>query len=396
MKHSEMSTGILRSYLDGQLDSEGADAAGQHIETCSACQDELVVLRECAASVHASIDQLPRLSGARDAGAAATAWAAFQREREQVMDTEQSRWSLWKVSTLACGGFAVSLLVVLLIWAPARLWAEELLSVFRVQHFTVLELDPSMGNGLQNNQLVNQAVSRVLSDEVTVTQSPQKPQPVDDAAMASQLAGFPVQLLSGHTPSALLLEGGAGAEMKLDHDRLQSILDEAGRGDLHVPESVDGAIISMHIPAGIMAFYGNCGDRAKNEPQAAGDAKPQAADATCVSLTEVPSPSVSAPQGIHPDEIAQTALQFLGMSAKDAAGFTQTVDWTSTLVLPVVRGQSSYEQMRVNGNDGVLLRPQRGQPADRFTLMWVSDGIVYALNGTGDDTAALNLAAQLN
>ncbi|HEV2709454.1 MAG TPA: zf-HC2 domain-containing protein [Edaphobacter sp.] len=396
MKHSELDIGVLRSYLDGELDAGIADAVGQHMETCGECQAELAVLRERAASVHTGMDQLPRLSGARDASAAATSWATFQTKRERVMEAEQSRWSLLKVSTLACVGFAVSLLVVLLVWAPARVWAQELLSVFRVQHFTVLELDPSVGNGLQNNQLVNQAVSRVLSDEVTVTQSPQKPQPVADAAMASQLAGFPVQLLSGHTPSTLLLEGGAGAEMKLDRDRLQSTLDEAGRGDLHVPESVDGAIISVHIPAGIMAFYGNCGDRANNEPQAAGEAKPQAADATCVSLMEVPSPSVSAPQGIHPDEIAQVALQFLGMSAKDAAGLTQTVDWTSTLVLPVVRGQSSYEQVRVNGNDGVLLRPQRGQPADRFTLMWVSDGIVYALNGTGDDTTALNLAAQLN
>jgi hypothetical protein len=285
---------------------------------------------------------------------------------------------------------------VLLVWAPARVWAQELLSVFRVQHFTVLELDPSMGNGLQNNQLVNQAVSHVLADEVTVTQSPQKPQLIADATTASERAGFPVQLLSGHTPTALLLESGAGAEMKLDRDRLQSILDEAGRNDLHVPESVDGAVVSVHIPAGIMAFYGNCGDRAKNGPQAAGDAKSQPADATCVSLMEVPSPTVSAPQGVHPDQIAQVALQFLGMSATDAANFTQTVDWTSTLVLPVVRGQSSYEQVRVNGNDGVLLRSEHGHSADKFTLMWVGDGIVYALNGTGDDTTALNLAAQLN
>jgi hypothetical protein len=72
------------------------------------------------------------------------------------------------------------------------------------------------------------------------------------------------------------------------------------------------------------------------------------------------------------------------------------VDWTSTLVLPVVRGQSSYEQVSVNGNDGVLLRHQNQQRASSFTLMWVGDGIVYALNGTGDDTTALNLASQLN
>jgi hypothetical protein len=404
MKHSELNTGILRAYLDGQFDlgkpfQVEQHTIKQHIEGCAKCQAELIVLGDRATSVRAGIDQLPQLSGIWHTGNTATAWAAFQRKREQSMENKQSKWSLWQMWTLAGGGFAVTVLAVLLTSAPVRAWAESLLTIFRVEHFTVLELNSTMGNGLQNNQLLNQAVSRVLSDEVTVTQSPQRPQPVADVATASQLAGFPVQLLSGQTPATLLLESGAGAQMRLDSDRLQSILDEAGRSDLHIPGSVDGAIVSVRIPAGIMALYGNCGDaatRIEGDHQARSNAKGQPADASCISLAEVPSPSVSAPQEIHPDQIAQVALQFFGMSADDAANFTQTVDWTSTLVLPVARGQSSYEQVHVNGNEGVLLRPQGRQLTSSFTLMWVGDGIVYVLNGRGDDTTALNLASQLN
>ena len=48
--------------------------------------------------------------------------------------------------------------------------------------------------------------------------------------------------------------------MKLDRDRIQSILDEAGRSDLQIPSSVDGATVGVRVPAGVMAFYGNCGD----------------------------------------------------------------------------------------------------------------------------------------
>ena len=94
-------------------------------------------------------------------------------------------------------------------------------------------------------------------------------------------------------------------------------------------------------------------------------------------------------------QIAQVALQFLGMSANDAANFTQTVDWTSTLVLPVVRGESKYEQVHVNGNEGALLRAANQNQSGHFSLMWVDNGIVFALNGTGDDTTAINLASQL-
>ena len=94
----------------------------------------------------------------------------------------------------------------------------------------------------------------------------------------------------------------------------------------------------------------------------AGETSGQEADTTCVSLFEIPSPIVSAPQEIDPAQIAQVALQFLGMSANDAANFTQTVDWTSTLVLPVVRGESKYEQVHVNGNEGALLRAGKSEP----------------------------------
>jgi hypothetical protein len=231
-----------------------------------------------------------------------------------------------------------------------------------------------------------------------------------------------------------------GMNMKLDGDRLQSILDEAGRSDLRIPASVDGAVIGVRVPPGVMAFYGNCGDVASRmmgqaganpdtrNPSASpdhnvvvhlgsadktvsesgveiqarharrvsvGETSGQEADASCVSLFEIPSPIVSAPQEIVPAQIAQVALQFLGMSANDAANFTQTVDWTSTLVLPVVRGESKYEQVQVNGNEGALLRAANQNPSGHFSLMWVDNGIVFALNGTGDDTTAINLASQL-
>lgn len=402
MKHSELNTGILGAYLDGQLAGGQASPAepqsmNQHIEACPECQAELKTLRDLATGVRGSLDHLPHGSPVADADRTAAAWAAFQRTREHSTEGEQSRWSLWQTWSLASAGLAVAVIAVLLTLAPVRAWAESFLAIFRVQHFTVFELNPAVANGLQNNQLFNQTMSHIFSDEVTMTQAPQKPQPVADAATASKLAGFPVHLLADQTPIALLLESGAGAQMKLDRDRLQSILDGAGRSDLQIPGSVDGAIISVRIPAGIMAFYGNCGDAA-TRLAAGARSNPQSppADATCLSLMELPSPTVSAPREIDPRPIAQVALQFLGMNASDAASFTQTVDWTSTLVMPVVHGESSYEQLHVNGNEGVLLRPKGPEPTGHFTLMWVDNGIVHALNGTGDDTTELNLASQLD
>src|SRR6202012_1265193 len=320
-------------------------------------------------------------------------------KREDWMENHQSRWSLGRQLSLAGAVLGAVAVVLVLTVAPVRAWAESLLGIFRVERFTVLEIDPSAlkGNALQNNQLLNQTISRVLSDEVTITQKPQKPQPVADAATASKAAGFTVQLLPGETPSTLLLESGAGMQMKLNRDRIQSILDEAGRSDLQIPSSVNGATVGVRVPAGVMAFYGNCGDVASGmgfySPNGGNNGKEP--DASCISLVELPSPVVSAPQDIDPAQIAQVALQFMGMSANDAANFTQTVDWTSTLVLPVERGKTKYEQVHINGNEGALIGSTYQAPAGHYSLMWVDNGIIFGLGGTGDDTTAINLASQL-
>jgi hypothetical protein len=399
MTHAE--TGTLRAYLDGQLDAGEVSAVEQHLQSCALCQAQQTTLRGHAALVRDGFDRLPGLSHAGDTTAA---WAAFEKKREDWSDLGRSRWALpqsWgQRLSLAGAGLAVAAVVLVLTVGPIRAWAEGLLAIFRVERFTILEIDPATlkGNRLENNQLLNQAISRVLSDEVTVTQKPQRPQLIADAASASQAAGFPVQLLPGETPTSLLLESGAGMQMKLNRDRLQSILDEAGRSDLSIPQSVDGATIGVRLPAGVMAFYGNCGDRAARmvgNAAKSGEPSGQAADATCISLLELPSPIVSAPQEIDPAQIAQVALQFMGMSANDAASFTQTVDWTSTLVLPIIRGKSTYKQVHVNGNEGALVRPVNPAQASHYALMWVDDGIVYGLSGSGDDTTAINLASQL-
>ena len=396
MNHHELNTETLRAHMDGQIAGDRASAVSQHIDSCTQCRAELKILKGNAATVRAGLDRLPNFLSVSDAESTSVAWSSFQGRRDPVNEKAQAKWSAWRVWTLAGEGLVVVGLLAVLLVAPIRSWAEQLLSIFRVEHFTVLEINAANMKGTQDSQVLNQAVSRVMSNDVSVTQARQEPRLIADAGTATKLTGFPVRLLADQTPSALFFESGEGAQMRLDRDRLQSILDEAGRGDLQIPDSVDGAIVGIRIPAGILALYGDCGNRAARiQGQVQANGQVEEGDATCVSLLELPSPEVSAPQQLNPGPIAQVALQFLGMSPNDAANFTQTVDWTTTLVLPVARGESTYEQLPVNGNEGVLLRGKGPKASPGYTLMWVDNGIVYCLNGTGDDTTALSVASQL-
>jgi hypothetical protein len=399
MNHNGFNTGILRASIDGEYDSAKAAELGEHVESCAECQAKFKALKANAAGVREGLDRLPDMPDGWSAGGAAVAWAAFQTQKlpEEI---ERSGWYVWRGWSMAGAGIVIVAVALLFTLAPVRSWAESFLAIFRVEHFTVLEVNPDTmkAKGLNDEGFFNQTVGRMLSDEITVTDAPRMPVPVADAATASRLTGFNVQLIAGDTPAALLFRSGATAQMKLDRDRLKSILDEAGRNDLQIPESADGAVLGVHVPAGILAFYGDCGDMAASAQGKIGqrpDGLVRRGDDTCVTLVELRSPSVSAPPQLDPAQIAQVALRFVGMSASDATSFTQTVDWTSTLVLPVVRGESSYEKVQVAGNDGVLLRTSGQKTTGHFNLLWVDSGVLFSLSGTGDDTTALNLASQL-
>ena len=382
MKHSEVDTGMLRADLDGEVNAESRMALDEHVLVCGDCQGVVETLKLQAASVRAGMEYLPQ-AARTDAGAV---WSRLRMRMSESDAQHQIRWSPLRTWSLAAAVVVAVAAVLVITVAPIRGWAEDLLSIFRVEHVAVLDINAGSIKGLENDTVFNQAMSRFISEEVTVTQAPQKPQPVADAATAAKIAGFDVHLLAGQTPASLTVRSTITAQMKLDRDRIQSIVDEAGRSDLQIPASVDGAIIGLRIPAGVMASYGNCGPNDTD-----GSAAPE--DATCVKLSELPSPSASAPKDVDPAAIAQVALQFAGLSATEAANFTQTVDWTSTFVLPVLHGQATYEKVNVGGNDAVLLRPRLS--GSRFNLLWVDNGILYSLMGTGDDTTALNLASQI-
>jgi hypothetical protein len=342
------------------------------------------------AAVREAMDDLPQAANVNvDA-----AWTRLGARMHEAGDPKPVLWTPIRALWVGSAGAVVVAAVLVITVAPIRAWAENVLSIFRVEHVAVVDINSASMKGLENDASFNQAMTRIISEEVTVTQAPQKPQFVEDSATATKLAGFEVHLIARKKPSTLLVRNTITAQMKLDRDRLQWIVDEAGRSDVRIPASVDGAVIGIRVPAGIMASYGNCGDAVArlsgaNQPSA----EPVSEDETCVKLNELPSPTASAPQDLNPAELAQVALQFAGLSAAEAANYTQTVDWTSTFVLPVLHGQAKYEQVNVNGNQAVLLRPRLS--ATRFNLIWVENGILYSLMGTGDNTTALNLAEKI-
>jgi len=70
------------------------------------------------------------------------------------------------------------------------------------------------------------------------------------------------------------------------------------------------------------------------------------------------------------------------------------VDWSSTLVVPIPRNSSSYENVSVDGIEGTLITETLSQ-GNRYSLLWIKNGVIHSLMGHGSSSDALTLAASL-
>ena len=241
-------------------------------------------------------------------------------------------------------------------------------------------------------------MGQLLSNSTTVTQKPGKPQTAADATQASQLSGFNVRLPQGKTPTRISVLGAAAFSFTIDRAKAQALLNEGGRSDLVLPASIDGEVISAKIPAAVSVAFGTCpeptSDEAAADMHAGGSSGRIYAD--CVILAEIPSPTVDAPADVNISQLAQIGLEFTGMSTEQAAAFTKSVDWTSTLVIPIPKNAATYRQIPVDGVTGTLIeRPADDAP--QFALIWIKDGIVYSIGGLGSNSQqAIDMANSLH
>src|SRR5215469_16568028 len=327
--------GILRARLDGELGGSELEAVNHHLAACADCGSRFEKLR---AETTRTQDLLASLASGESERSPAVAYAQFIAQFGTAPETKASwinrlfapRWRpAWGLAAAAVA------IAVLLGVGPVRLLAQKVLAMLRVQKIAVVSIDPStLMSGSEPDSRPYKLIDQFFADNVVVTIDPGKPEVVPSVTKAAQLAGYPIRTIGNlGAPQRLEVNGETAFQMTVDRDRVETLLDEIGRSDIQIPESANGALVAVHIPKIVFSMYGDCPVRRRS-----GDSNPQS------RADELPERNMS--------EIAEAALELVGMSQGEAHSFCQTVDWSSTLVVPVPRDSSSYENVSVDGVEG--------------------------------------------
>jgi hypothetical protein len=325
-----------------------------------------------------------------------------QAEKEQENMSKQSRFGLSRSAWIGISLAVV--LVVITIGALAipqvRAAANSFLGLFRVERIQVIQVDSTQLPGELNN---SPQLKALISDNVKVDEKG-KPQEAADPAQASALAGgLPVRLpaevqgAQGETLARkLMVQPGGSMSFTINLELLRGVLKDLNRTDIVLPDSLEGAKVSMDMPASVLALYGDCKVDQPDEKSAAAQAGPDMPDyqpSNCVSFMQTRGPTISAPPELDVQALGTAYLQVLGMTQDEAAKFAQNVDWANTFVVPIPRNGFDSSDVSVDGVQGTLL--SRKGYGGQYVLMWVKDGIVYALMGNGKGNNALNIAATI-
>src|SRR6266498_3064314 len=246
-----LTDGELRAALDGALEA----AQLQHLEQCSECQTRKGHLqKENQKTAHLLAFMTP---ADEPVPVPQKVWYRFSQR--VLIKKETSMFKRWFAFPVIRFASAVILILALVLAFPGtRALASELLNLFRVQQVTVIPIDFTGLEQLAGDGALGNQFTELISNSMDMTQKPGDPTQAADAAQASQLAGFNVRLPKELTPSQIYVTDAAAFTLTVDRANAQALLDEAGRSDLVLPDSIDGAKISVNIPASASAGYGSC------------------------------------------------------------------------------------------------------------------------------------------
>jgi len=385
-----LTDGEIRAYVDGEGSGENRAGVEAHLAACPACsqrQAQIMTTAGAAASrlvaiAPTQIDETIPVSQAQKR------FSALVTEKEKYQ--MQNRWSVrYRAAIIAAG--LVFVLLVSMAFAPVRAIANSFLGLFRVQQIEVVEVDP----GYLPEQLGSSYQLQYFMSNDVHFEHQGEDQVVGSAEEAGSLAGIPVRTPPGmNGAQQLVVTAPAQISFTVNLALVQAVLDEIGRGDIRLPEEIDGAQVTVDMPASVSASYGDCVTDGQGSYPEGFDPDDPALTLTpaCTTLVQMRSPQVNAPQGLDLKQLGQAYLQLVGMAPEDAIQYSQNIDWATTLVVPIPVYDASYRQVAVDGVEGTLILSDQGSYGQQYMLIWIKGGIVYVLTGPGGPDTAVRLA----
>jgi hypothetical protein len=287
------------------------------------------------------------------------------RERLRAQEQPRHALGLKAVPALAIG-CAVVVAVALFTLPSVRASAQALLDLFRVRSFAAVQFEESRLEKLRSLQQDN-ALLVFDHQEKLRDPGPTQYYPTLDAAGAA--AGIvvrkPSYLPNGLALDSVFVEPAGEARLSVSEAKLRTLLDQLDLRDVSLPAGLDGQWVEVRKPPVVIQRF--------------------RAERSMAGLAQGMSPEVSVPAGMDVVRLAEVGLRVLGLDPGEARRIARATDWRSTLMVPVPMNASTFRQVTIHGQPGLLITTAGTPSADRkrnrerTIVLWTEGDRVFGL-----------------
>jgi len=173
--------------------------------------------------------------------------------------------------------------------------------------------------------------------------------------------------------------------VSLDVSKVELVARAVGVDDPDIPASWNGATIQVQAPPVVMMRYHRGADD--------------------FVLLQSRNPAIEVPEGVDLARLGTLGLRMTGMTSEEARLFARTIDWRSTLLVPIPVQGGTFREVEVGGQKGLLVTSMQqpkasadGTPRSgrwRSVLLWADGGEIFALDGPGQGIEILEMAQSI-
>lgn len=261
---------------------------------------------------------------------------------------------------------ALAMVIGAATFPSTRAWASEMLSVFRVAKFAPISVSPQQLAYLEE---IMEDGEEFYPGEMTFAESPEPAREFNTLSEADdyhdELLGYDgsFRTLDGYGDPEVYVQPGGEATLTVNLENARRLLEAADIDPTVLPDSLDGADVNAFVNASVMQSFGD------------------------VMLMQMEAPEINYPVGVNPQPIGEALLRLLGMDEAEAARVASSIDWSSTLVMPIPSEFATFSEVSVDGTTGLAIESIDGN--GETMLMWQSGGQVVMISAENADTDSL-------
>jgi hypothetical protein len=276
-------------------------------------------------------------------------------------------------------GAAIVGAAVLLSVPGVRAAAKEFLELFRAKNLVAVQVDRDSIETLSRAM----DLPKLIGDQSALLTPPATKEWFATPQLAARSAGFSIGILDSTRSDLVLTDarvlGPETWQVTAAVGRLREVTTALNIRDLRLPTELDGKVFTFTIPTRVQLTYNSAYGK--------------------LFVSQMPIPTFELPANLDLPALGEIGLRILGKSPGEARSLAQSIDWRTTLLLPLPPNVGNFRQVMVQGRPGLAIElrvapaaESRNPPAMKSVLIWSDEQFMHAMQGAQDAGELMVLA----